>query len=85
MLSLQAVQFISGYIQRLLPELREIPGGLSPLFLIKMKHGKSDFDWNLIKDGYDTAEASLRICLFFVLIFGFICYVFVYDFFNLLY
>jgi len=64
LLPLQAVRFIFGCIQRLLPELREHPGGLSPLFLIKMKFGKTDFNCDLVKVMCRPVEASLVLCLF---------------------
>jgi len=51
----------------LLPELRAHPGGLSPLFLIKMKFGKSDFDCILIKVVFGPIEASLMPCQFWLI------------------
>jgi len=72
----------------LLPELCAHPGGLSPLFLIKMKFGKSDFDCILIKVVFGPIEASLMPCQFWLIakVLAFVCsfifYVFLYNFFN---
>jgi len=52
----------------LLPELREHPGGLSPLFLIKINFGKIDFDCILAKYTCASLEASSMFCLFWICI-----------------
>jgi|SRR5665647_3628906 len=77
----------SAALGRLLPELREHPGGLSPTFCISKILGKSDIGciWMIVL--YKAVQASTMLWLFalvLVLNCGFIIYVFVYDFFNFL-
>ena len=60
------MRFISGCCLRLLSELRDHPGGLSPLFLIKMRFGKSDFDCNLVKAVYSPLEVQFMYFLFWL-------------------